>query len=144
MLFVDGGALSNFPINIFYNPKNEAPRLPTFGIRLVEKKYDNDFSIKSLTNLTGKIIGTMKRSSDQEFINKNPSYAQGIAYVEIGSKISWLNFYMNDTQKQELFKIGAQEAIRFLSAFNWEDYKKNRVHEKLQQTNTQLYNPNNW
>lgn len=144
VLFVDGGALSNFPINIFYNAKNDAPRLPTFGIRLVEKKYDNDFSIKSLTNLAGKIIGTMKLSSDQEFINKNPSYAQGIAYVEIGAKISWLNFYMNEEQKQELFKIGALQAIDFLKAFNWEDYKKNRVQEKLQQTNTQLYNPNNW
>ena len=32
--FVDGGMLSNFPINIFYNPKVIEPRLPSFGIDL--------------------------------------------------------------------------------------------------------------
>ena len=32
--FVDGGILSNFPINIFYNPKVMVPRLPSFGIDL--------------------------------------------------------------------------------------------------------------
>jgi NTE family protein len=144
VLFVDGGSLSNFPINIFYNPKNEAPRLPTFGIRLVEKKYDNNFIIKSLSNLAGKIIDTMKLSSDKEFINKNPSYDKGIAYVEIGKELSWLNFYMDDKQKQMLFKKGALEAIQFLKAFDWQKYKDERVLEKQKQSNTQKYNPNNW
>ena len=32
--FVDGGILSNFPINIFYNPSIIEPRLPSFGIDL--------------------------------------------------------------------------------------------------------------
>ncbi|MCH5600310.1 patatin-like phospholipase family protein [Niabella ginsengisoli] len=32
--FVDGGILSNFPINIFYNSKINVPRLPSFGIDL--------------------------------------------------------------------------------------------------------------
>ncbi|HVG15278.1 MAG TPA: patatin-like phospholipase family protein, partial [Chitinophagaceae bacterium] len=30
-LLVDGGMLSNFPINVFYNPKMPVPRKPTFG-----------------------------------------------------------------------------------------------------------------
>ncbi|MEP7145301.1 MAG: patatin-like phospholipase family protein, partial [Ferruginibacter sp.] len=32
--FVDGGILSNFPINLFYNPNVVVPRLPAFGIDL--------------------------------------------------------------------------------------------------------------
>ena len=32
--FIDGGMLSNFPINIFYNPKVIEPRLPSWGIDL--------------------------------------------------------------------------------------------------------------
>ena len=32
--FVDGGILSNFPINLFYNPQVLVPRLPSFGIDL--------------------------------------------------------------------------------------------------------------
>lgn len=32
--FVDGGILSNFPINLFYNPIVIMPRLPSFGIDL--------------------------------------------------------------------------------------------------------------
>ena len=39
--FVDGGMLSNFPINLFYNPKVITPRLPSFGIDLDDSKPDD-------------------------------------------------------------------------------------------------------
>jgi hypothetical protein len=32
----------NFPINIFYNPKVDKPRLPSFGIDLNDEKYPAD------------------------------------------------------------------------------------------------------
>lgn len=36
--FVDGGILSNFPINLFYNPNVIIPRVPSFGIDLDDFK----------------------------------------------------------------------------------------------------------
>ncbi len=144
VLLVDGGSLSNFPINIFHNPKNKAPRMPTIGVRLVDNKFDNNFIIKGLADLLGKIINTMKLSSDKEFINKNPSYNKGIAYVEIGTELSWLNFFMNESQKKELFVKGAQAAIAFLENFDWDVYKTERFNELENQINTATVNPNNW
>lgn len=37
---MDGGILSNFPINVFYNPNYPVPRMPTFGIRLQDGILD--------------------------------------------------------------------------------------------------------
>jgi NTE family protein len=38
--FIDGGTLSNFPINVFYNPQYPVPRMPTLGIRLQDGTID--------------------------------------------------------------------------------------------------------
>ena len=35
--FVDGGMLSNFPINVFHRQDGGIPRMPTFGVRINEK-----------------------------------------------------------------------------------------------------------
>jgi NTE family protein len=142
--FVDGGSLSNFPINIFYNPKYEVPRLPTFGVRLIEKRVSQINLFKNIIDYAWSIIASMKLSADKEFINKNKSYDMGIAYVEIGTTLSWLNFYMNHEEKKELFKKGAEAAIAFLDQFDWNKYKQERKDEYEHMTNTQTHNPNNW
>ncbi len=143
--FVDGGSLSNFPINIFYNPNYSVPRMPTFGIRLIDKKPIKKVTSKSILEFGSTIIQSMKLSYDKEFLNKNQSYNLGIGYVEIGEKLSWLNFYMNETEKEELFKIGAKAALDFLTDFEWDDYKNKRKeeYERIADT-TSTFNPNNW
>ncbi len=144
VLFVDGGSLSNFPMNIFYNPKYAIPRLPTFGIRLVDKKKPKIVKTKNFSEFCGNIILSMKLSADKDFLNKNQSYNQGIGYVEIGDTISWLNFYLTDPEKEELFKMGAKAALDFLKHFDWEVYKTTRQQEVDEMTNTRVFNPNNW
>ena len=141
VFFVDGGSLSNFPINIFYNPKYSIPRMPTFGIRLVDKKRPKIVGCENILEFFGNILQSMKLSSDKEFLNKNQSYNMGIGYVEIGETLSWLNFYMNDTEKEELFKIGAGAALEFLARFEWEDYKTKRASDSIANNSN---NPNNW
>lgn len=142
IFFVDGGSLSNFPINIFSNPNYSIPRMPTFGIRLVDKKRPKIVGCDSILDFCGNILQSMKLSSDKEFLNKNQSYNLGIGYVEIGETLSWLNFYMNDTEKEELFKIGAKAALEFLAGFDWKDYKEKRKFEQaIMKKNS---NPNNW
>ena len=144
VFFVDGGSLSNFPINIFYNPNYSVPRMPTLGIRLIDKKIAKIENCKSILEFGGNIIQSMKLSSDKEFLNKNQSYNMGIGYVEIGETLSWLNFYMNEAEKEELFKIGAKAALDFLRTFDWDDYKNKRKAEQMHMVNTKLFNPNNW
>lgn len=113
-LLVDGGMLSNFPINVFYNPEIPVPRKPTFGIKL---EYDDDTapkSIKSLVGLGGKLVSTMRFFYDREFILKHDMYKKTVRSVDTGN-IHWLNFNLTDEEKIELFFRGALAATLFLA-----------------------------
>ncbi len=113
-LLVDGGMLSNFPINVFYNPKIPVPRKPTFGIKL---EYDDDTApkdIKSLMGLGGKLISTMRFFYDRDFIIKHDMYQKTVRSIDTG-KIHWLNFNLTDEEKIELFFRGALAATLFLA-----------------------------
>jgi NTE family protein len=141
--FVDGGALSNFPINVFANPAYPEPRMPTFGIRLISEKPDGTRERRNtLAGYAGSIIGTMRENYDRDFINKNRAFEDGVCNVAI-ENISWLNFFLTDQQKLDLFNLGAQKACEFLKNFRWDLYKKNRVHDAGLQKQEDP-NPNNW
>jgi NTE family protein len=125
--FVDGGMLSNFPINVFHNPKI-IPRLPTFGVRLSSyrdayNKTDNFFSF------AGAMIGTMRHIFDFDFFLRHPDYQYIICSINADSKYNWLDFNMKPEDKKSLFLLGARKAISFLEGFSWEGYKD--VRKKL-------------
>jgi len=126
--FVDGGILSNFPINIFYNPKVLVPRLPSFGIDLDDKKPDNES--KNPGNWTilgyfGRMFNTIRFYYDKDFLLKNSMYEKGIGKVPLAD-YNWLNFFLTDQNKVNMFVIGAKAATEFLKDFNWEAYKAAR------------------
>ena len=128
--FVDGGILSNFPINIFYNPKVTTPRLPSFGIDLDDSKpEDNKKNAKDWTILgyVGRIFNTIRFYYDKDFLIKNKMYEKGIGKVPL-SEYNWLNFFLSDKDKVDMFVKGAQSATKFLTEdYNWADYKLNRT-----------------
>ena len=135
--FVDGGILSNFPINIFYNPKVTVPRLPSFGIDLDDSKPDNES--KDPANWTimgyfGRMFNTIRFYYDKDFLLKNKMYEKGIGKVPLAG-YNWLNFFISDKDKIEMFVAGAKAATQFLLEFNWNDYKAARVN--MQKTLTQ-------
>jgi NTE family protein len=141
--FVDGGALSNFPISVFANPNYPEPRMPTFGIRLISEKADSTKEHhNTLAGYAGSIVGTMRANYDRDFINKNRAFELGVCDILI-EEISWLNFFMTDKQKLELFNIGARHAFEFLQEFKWNSYKKERLLDAQRQKQPDL-NPNNW
>ena len=140
--FVDGGALSNFPINVFYNPKYIIPRMPTFGIRLGGTKIQIARNIKSVGGYFSALISTIRSSTDKDFINRNKSFDLGIEVVDM-RKHSWLNFFMEDKEKMEVFVEGAAAAARFLRRFDWENYKIQRLKNNAV-LEEQRMNPNNW
>ena len=127
--FVDGGILSNFPVSIFYNPDVQVPRLPVFGIDLDDAKpQDQTLSPGSwsLQGYLGRMFNTIRNYYDKDFLIKNQIYEQGIGTIVV-HQYNWLNFFMSDQHKKELFALGAQAACRFLKEFNWYDYKGIRV-----------------
>jgi predicted acylesterase/phospholipase RssA len=119
-LLVDGGMLSNFPINVFYNPDIPVPRKPTFGIKL---EYDDDTApqyIKSLMGFAGKLVSTMRFFYDRDFIMKHDMYKKTVRSIDTG-KIHWLNFNLTDEEKMELFFRGALAATLFLAKHRMTD-----------------------
>ena len=72
--FVDGGMLSNFPINIFYNPKIITPRLPAFGIDLDDSTPGDKSKHAthwSLQGYIGRMFNTIRFYYDKDFLLKN-------------------------------------------------------------------------
>ena len=52
-------------------------------------------------------------------------YENGIGKIPV-AEYNWLNFFMKDEQKVELFIKGVLSAEKFLNDFNWYDYKGTR------------------
>lgn len=129
--FVDGGVLSNFPINILYNPEVTIPRLPTFGIELDDAK-PADHTVNHADQLglgayLGKLFNTVRYYYDKDFLLKNSLFRKGIGVIHV-HEYNWLDFNIPPEKQRELFVLGAQAAGRFLlDDFNWEEYKTARI-----------------
>ena len=148
-VLVDGGIISNFPIDIFHQ-RDYVPLCPTFGLKL-----DTDRTTPNETHKIGKFLGalfdTTRHTSDFNFLDKNEDYKQIITYIEIAphkvkkqiktglfnlkskteavSKFHWLDFNMSTPLKVELFSIGAKAACDFIvgsKSFDWDAYKTTR------------------
>jgi len=123
VLFMDGGIISNFPIDIFHT-NNKIPDAPTFGVKIGLDKAEINQN-KKFFSLIGSVFNTARFSSDDNFLRTNPDFRHLIAYIDTGTH-NWLNFGLSDEAKVDLFIRGAQSAAAFLSTFNWANYKKIR------------------
>lgn len=124
--FVDGGVLSNFPIDVFHN-KNRVPRLPTFGVKLGDDR-NKVSEVKSLMKFLMSIFNSARHVLDYQFLLKNDDYEHLISKIDIGEH-NWLNFSINDDDKLDLFLRGAKPADEFLRKFDWKKYKG--IREKM-------------
>jgi NTE family protein len=120
--FVDGGMISNFPINVFHSRSGRVPRKPTFGVKLSSYRRDSA-DVDDLRSFIGSMVSTMRHDSDNEFLLQNPDFRKLICFIDADVEFNWLNFRMSDEKKKKLFLLGAQKALNFLREFNWEEYK---------------------
>lgn len=122
-LFVDGGVLSNFPIDVFHNPW-KVPTRPTFGVKLQwdERRHE----INKILTLVTQTFNSARHCLDYEFIRKNPDFCQLVTYIDTADH-DWLDFDTPDKDKLDLFKRGAVSALNFLDHFDWSRYKDTRA-----------------
>lgn len=146
--FVDGGILSNFPINVFHNPKIPIARLPTFGAKLEDEEHKTkDEVIKdknSLGGYLGSIFTTLRFYYDRDFLKKNSVYQLGLGHIDVAG-VNWLNFSMSTEEQIDLFQRGVKAATTFLlggtfyrdgeafewPGYNWEQYKLERKRKMI-------------
>ena len=120
---VDGGVMSNFPIDIFH-VSDRNPTRPTFGVKL---GIDRE-SVKvnnSIIDIVWNSFSAARQMRDHDVILKNQDYINLISNID-DRGIDWLNFNLPEKDKIELFKRGVIAACAFLRNFNWEEYKKIR------------------
>lgn len=122
-LFIDGGIMSNFPIETFHDYSAAEPLAPTFGVKL---QYDQRrHQIDGPLDLFGAIFNSARHCLDYDFLQRNPEYRLLVQWIPC-TQYNWLDFSMSDDTKAGLFREGAEKAIEFLQRFDWQGYKAYR------------------
>jgi NTE family protein len=117
--FVDGGIVSNFPIDIFHG--SGVPLAPTFGAKLgVDRTKSRN--IQNPLSLLGAVFNSARHCADYDFLIKNRDYRKLVAFIPTGNH-NWLDFFLKDEAKVDLFARGVRTAADFLIKFNWKAYK---------------------
>ncbi|AKJ27235.1 patatin-like phospholipase family protein [Caldimonas brevitalea] len=124
-VFVDGGVLSNFPIDAFHD-RDHVPACPTVGIKLAEEATPPP--ITSLTGLLVSMFTSARHSRDLAFLEDNPEFRQLIAHADTQG-LGWLDFEMSREDQLRLFRAGAVAACEWVfgsaerPGFDWDAYK---------------------
>ena len=122
-IFVDGGVMSNFPIDLFHG--KGVPKAPTFGVTLGSDQQ-HPHQIKSFLGLVAATFASARNCRDNDFIRKHPDYRKLVAKIDTGPH-NWLNFNLTLDDKVDLFWRGAQAAAAFLRNFDWPAYRQLRA-----------------
>ncbi len=126
---VDGGMLSNYPIDVFDRHDGRAPRFPTFGIKLSAKPDSNLAAAKPIDGVLGMakaMIGTMTGFYDQMHLDDPTAVARTIFVDTTGVQAT--NFDLDVATRDRLFTSGQNAAIKFLDGgdgqppWNWQGY----------------------
>ena len=128
VLFVDGGIISNFPIDLFHS--RCVPRAPTLGVKLGVDR-NQPVEVRKPAQLLGAVFDAARQGADYGFLSRHPDYQHLVGFIETGDH-HWLDFYMAPDSKVDLFVRGVEAAINFLMKFDWDSYKD--VRRRLRET----------
>lgn len=120
--FVDGGMISNFPIQVFHREDGGIPMMPTFGVKLstYREHYSNT---DNFMGFNGAMLSTMRQIHDLDFLLRNPDYKHLICRIDADAEFNWLDFEMPLEEQKKLLRLGAAKALDWLKGFDWEKYK---------------------
>ncbi|MEO6794578.1 MAG: patatin-like phospholipase family protein [Mycobacterium sp.] len=127
---VDGGMLSNFPIDTFDRPDGRAPLWPTFGVTVVPELSGDgvDAMFPGLrplrlfgqSRLLENLISTLLVGHDQTYLNQPWVSVRAIKVNPID--IGVLDFGISRSRLEELYANGYTAAQEFLSNWDWPAY----------------------
>lgn len=126
---VDGGLLSNFPIDSLDRTDGGKPRWPSFGITVLPNLPEgNDKVIPALSplrvlgppHLLEAVITTVLVGRDQAYLNQPWVSARTIRVDS--TDVGFLDFDISDNEVEALYVKGYAAAEKFLSTWNWDAY----------------------
>ncbi len=119
---VDGGMLSNFPIETF-DRTSGAPRWPTFGIKLSARR---DAPLGAVNDVPGTLsmakamMDTMMSFHDPMHLD-DPTVVVRTIFVDT-FKVRATDFDLSPETQAALYQSGRDAATKFLSTWNWDAY----------------------
>jgi NTE family protein len=133
---VDGGVLSNFPVDILDNGKANPP-WPTFGFKLVDRLHDDGRVMEQPNRIRGPVsllramISTMMEAHDARYIQQK-NFDRTITIPTMGVRTT--DFGIRQEQTQALHRAGREAARRFLLKWDFQAWiEKHRLPEILGQ-----------
>ncbi len=116
---VDGGMLSNFPIDLF----DATPEWPTFGLKLSAQPEANLVAnpIHNTFDFAKAMLATMINAHDQMHID-DPCTAKRTIFIET-FKIKATDFDISSKEQQQLYDSGREAARKFLKTWDFAAWK---------------------
>jgi NTE family protein len=119
---VDGGMLSNFPINLFDRADGRRPRWPTFGVKLSGRPAAGPWRatwspVRNLADLGKALITTMANAHDRIYLD-DPAVCARTVFVEtLGVKAT--DFDLPPDRRRDLYERGRAGAAGFLAGWDF-------------------------
>jgi NTE family protein len=126
---VDGGILSNFPIDSLDRADRRPPRWPSFGVTVLPNLPEgNDKVIPALApirllgppHLLESVITTVLVGRDQAYLSQPWVSARTIRVDS--TDVGFLDFDISDNEIEALYAKGYAAAEKFLSTWDWDGY----------------------
>lgn len=126
---VDGGMLSNFPVDAFDRPSGERPRWPTFGIKLSARPEGTQalaHPVHGTLSMVQAMVATMTGFHDQMHLEDPATTARTIFVDTTG--VRGTDFDIDKAAQKKLFDNGRSAAEKFFDGgdgspgWDWEAY----------------------
>jgi NTE family protein len=116
---VDGGLLSNFPVDIFDTPPSEEPRFPTFGIRLgLPSIHRNE--VRNTLSMAKSIVDTVTGFYDRSHLDQLTQ--QRSIFIDVGN-VQVADFNLDQKGKEQLYDNGRRAVAEFCDQrWDWEGH----------------------
>jgi NTE family protein len=127
---VDGGVLSNYPIEIFDRTDAVPPRWPTLGVKVIPDLPSNDadlfpnIALPALppVHLLEQVVATAIVGHDQTYLER-PCVARRTIQVDT-TPIGVVEFDASEDTRDAVIANGAAAAAAFLATWDWERFKR--------------------
>lgn len=136
---VDGGLLSNFPIDSLDRVDGLPPEWPTFGVTITTRPRPGvgervalfrpgafDWPQPAVLRLLEQLITTVVLGRDQGYLNR-PWVAARTIHVD-ASQVGLLDLSVTRERSDALYETGYEAARGFLEAFDWDAYRERFRH----------------
>lgn len=128
---VDGGIVSNFPLDSLDRTDGRTPRWPTFGVTIIPDLPGPDGTLlpKIVRPLVPKPVRLLEQLAIVSIVGRDQAYldrpaVRARSFMVDAKAAGVFDFQLSADQVERLYQDGYQGGREFLGTWNWERYKK--------------------